>query len=76
LERYGFIDVECHLFHRTRSLSAADYAGLLKTYSDHQAAGRTSGARPDPEVESAITAHGGEITLHDTLDLYLARRES
>jgi SAM-dependent methyltransferase len=74
LERYGFSDVECRLFHRTRTLSAADYAGLLQTYSDHQTAGEDERRGLIPEVEAAITAHGGAITIHDTMDLYLARR--
>lgn len=70
LNRNGFADVECRLFYRTRTLSASDYAGLLRTYSDHQTAGEDELI---PEVEAAITAHGGEITIHDTMDLYLAR---
>ena len=73
LERYGFSDIECHLFHRTRTLSAADYAGLLTTYSDHQAMGE-EGRRLISEVEAAIKACGGEIDIRDTMDLYLARR--
>lgn len=76
LERYGFMDVECHLFHRTRTLSAADYAGLLKTYSDHQTAGEGESLGLIPEIEAAVNAHGGEITIQDTMDLYLARRGS
>jgi SAM-dependent methyltransferase len=76
LGRYGFIDAECRLFYRTRTLSAADYAGLLRTYSDHQAAGEDERRGLIPEIEAAIAAHGGEITLHDTMDLYLARRGS
>ena len=76
LERYGFMDAECYLFHRTRTLSAADYAGLLKTYSDHQTAGEGEARGLIPEIEAAINAHGGEITIYDTMDLYLARRGS
>ncbi len=76
LNRNGFADVKSKLFHRTRTLSASDYAGLLKTYSDHQTAGEDERRGLIPEIEAAIAAHGGEITIHDTMDLYLARRGS
>ena len=75
LNRYGFADTACRLFHRTRTLSAAGYAGLLETYSNHQAAGEDERGLI-PEIEAAIAAHGGEITIYDTMDLYLARRGS
>ena len=33
--QYGFVDIEHHLFHRTRDFTAAEYVQLLGTYSDH-----------------------------------------
>lgn len=72
--RYGFTDIRYALFHRTRTLSAADYCALLGTYSDHI-------AMPEPlrteffgEIGQAILAHGGTLTLHDTIDLQLVRK--
>jgi SAM-dependent methyltransferase len=73
LKRHGFQDIACHLFHRTRRMRAADYGRLLMTYSDHQAMGEEAMGNLISEVEAAIEAHGGEIEIHDTMDLYLAR---
>jgi ubiquinone/menaquinone biosynthesis C-methylase UbiE len=74
LTRYGFQDVECHLFHRTRTMDARDYGGLLTTYSDHQAMGEQAMRGLIAEIEAAIEARGGEITIYDTMDLYLGRK--
>ena len=74
LKRHGFQNIECHLFHRTRVMRAADYGRLLMTYSDHQAMGEEAMESLIAEVEAAINAHGGEIAIRDTMDLYLARR--
>jgi len=76
LARYGFVDIECKLFHRARSMRAAEYGRLLETYSDHQAMGEAQRHSLISEIEAAIEAHGGEIAIHDTMDLYLARSTS
>ncbi len=75
LARYGFMDIKCKLFYRTRTMDAADYGRLLETYSDHQAMGEPLFSSLKADVEAAIRAHGGMIRIHDTMDLYLARRE-
>jgi len=73
LLRHGFIDVECRLFRRTRAMKASDYVGLIETYSDHRAMGEALYAM-GREIAAAIEGLGGEIRIHDTMDLYLARR--
>lgn len=73
LKKYGFSEIECRLFHRTRIMRAADYVGLLETYSDHQMMGEEKMRALEAEVEAAILLHGGEIRIFDTMDLYLAR---
>ena len=72
--KYGFIDIQHRLYRRTRVFTAAEYVLLLGTYSDHI-------ALPDEvrlpffrAVEDAINAHGGTITIYDTIDLQLARK--
>ena len=72
--RYGFIDLQHHLYRRTRSFSAAEYVQLLGTYSDHIALPDAVRVPFFRAVEEAIEAHGGMITIYDTMDLQLARK--
>lgn len=72
--QYGFVDVEHHLFHRTRDFTAAEYVQLLGTYSDHIAIEERTRGKFFLEIEQAINRMGGVITLFDTLDLQLARK--
>lgn len=72
--KYGFVDAHHRLYRRTRVFTAAEYVQLLGTYSDHI-------SLPDEvrlpffrAVEEAINAHGGSITIYDTIDLQLARK--
>lgn len=71
---YGFSDVQCGLFHRTRTFSAKEYTALLGTYSDHLAIEEKKRNEFFSEIEHAIDRHGGEITIYDTIDLQLARK--
>lgn len=72
--KYGFTDIQYRLYYRERVFTAAEYVQLLGTYSDHI-------NLPDEvrlpffrAVEDAIDAHGGTITIYDTIDLQLARK--
>ena len=74
-ERYGFSDIRYALFHRERVSSAKEYASLLGTYSDHIAIEETVRTLFFSKIEEAINRHGGLITIYDTIDLQLARKE-
>lgn len=70
----GFTDIRHRLYRRTRVFTAAEYVQMLGTYSDHI-------SLPDEvrlpffrAVADAINAHGGTITIYDTIDLQLARK--
>lgn len=72
--KYGFCDIEYHIYRRRRVFSAQEYVALLGTYSDHivlAEAERTGFMR---EVEAAINRHGGYFALDDTIELGLARK--
>ena len=71
---YGFKDIQCALFHRTRTFSSREYTALLGTYSDPIAMEETRRGEFFSRIEQAIDAHGGRITLYDTMDLQLARK--
>lgn len=71
---HGFCDIQTQLFRRVRILSAADYIGLLNTYSDHRALPRELKNAFERDMLDALRAVGGAIRIYDTQDLYLARK--
>ncbi|MGM0166496.1 hypothetical protein IGI39_001456 [Enterococcus sp. AZ135] len=73
-EKYGFTDVHYKLFNRTRNFSAKEYLTLLSTYSDHIAIEKKFRAEFFSKIENAINRCGGKITVHDIIDLQLARK--
>ena len=72
--KYGFTDIRYRLYRRTRAFSAQEYIMLLGTYSDHIALPDAVRLPFFRAVEEAINAHGGTITIYDTIDLQLARK--
>ena len=72
--KYGFVDVHHRLYRRTRVFTAAEYVQLLGTYSDHISLPEDVRRPFFRVVEEAINAHGGSITIYDTIDLQLARK--
>ena len=72
--KYGFTDIQHHLYHRTRDFTAAEYVQLLGTYSDHIAIEEKTRGRFFREIGQAINGMGGMITIYDTIDLQLARK--
>lgn len=73
-EKYGFVDIKCALFHRTRTFSSKEYSKLLGTYSDHIALEKSIRKEFFSKIEDAINNYGGSITIYDTIDLQLARK--
>lgn len=73
-KQYGFVDIRYTLYHRTRTFTAKEYTALLGTYSDHIAMEEQKRMRFFDEIQRVITAHGGQITICDTIDLQLARK--
>lgn len=72
--RYGFTDIQHRLYRRTRTFTAQEYTVLLGTYSDHIAIPEDARLPFFAAVADAINAHGGTITIYDTIDLQLARK--
>lgn len=71
--RYGFADIQCKLYKRTRTFTAQQYTNLLGTYSDHIALGE----KKDEFfalIREEIERFGGTITIYDTIDLELHRK--
>lgn len=73
-EKYGFADIQYHIFHRKRIFSADEYVKLLGTYSDHIAIEKSIRDEFFANIKAAIIKHGGTLTIDDALDLQLARK--
>lgn len=73
-DKYGFRDIQYALFYRERIFSAKEYIELLGTYSDHIVIEENTRIKFFSKIEEAINNHGGTITIHDTIDLQLARK--
>lgn len=73
-KKYGFTDTQYALFHRIRTLSAAEYRMLISTYSDHITIEERIRERFFDAIEDTINRHGGSISIFDTLDLQMARK--
>ena len=73
-DKHGFTDTRYALFHRVRTLSAAEYRMLISTYSDHIAIEESIRERFFDAIEEAVNRHGGSISIFDTIDLQMARK--
>ena len=73
-DKYGFTDTRYVIFHRTRTLTAAEYRTLISTYSDHITIEESIRERFFDAVEETINRYGGSVNLFDTIDLQLARK--
>lgn len=72
--KYGFVDIEYKLYHRTRDFTSDEYIQLLGTYSDHIAIEEERRKKFFGEIKEAIDQLGGTITIFDTISLQLARK--
>lgn len=72
-EKYGFTDIACRLYKRTRTFTAAQYTELLGTYSDHIALGEKK-EEFFSLIRGEIERFGGTFTVYDTIDLELHRK--
>lgn len=74
INRYGFTDLQFKLMYQTRSLNAEEYVSLLNTYSDHLAMENDIRNQLYTEIKEVINRYGGNVIIHDTIDLYMAKK--
>jgi len=74
IKKYGYVDVKCKMYYRTRTYSAEDYVSLINTYSDHLAMRQDQRLQFSNEMIKTINNFGGKINVYDTIDLHLARK--
>lgn len=73
LEAAGFQDINTELMTSTRTLTACEYVGLLNTYSDHLSMNPENRVALERSIVDTIKQHGGEIVIHDVVELHLGR---
>ena len=74
VENYGFVDVECRHYNKTRELSADDYISWISTHADHITLQEPYKSRFYAGIRDVILSSGNKITIYDTIVLYLARK--
>lgn len=74
LEQYGFQNSGYTLFYSTRIFTGEEYVRLMNTYSDHRALPPDVKAALEREMADTIRSLGDQLTIYDTIDLYLAQK--
>lgn len=72
--KYGFTDLECRYYYKTREYNADDYVSLIGTHSDHLALHEPYKSKFYAGIRDAILNAGNNIVLYDKITLYLARK--
>ena len=74
VERYGFTDIECRKYRKTRELSALEYVSWMSTHCTHITLQEPYRSKFFEGIRDAVLGFGNKITLYDTIVLYLARK--
>lgn len=72
--QYGFIDLECREYVKTREYNADDYISLIGTHSDHISLKEPDKTHFYEGIRKVILEAGDKITLYDKITMYLARK--
>lgn len=72
--KYGFVDVELHLYKGTRSFDADEYISLLNTYPDHVSIPEPIKSQFLSDIKKVIQNFDNIIKINDKMDLYLAKK--
>jgi ubiquinone/menaquinone biosynthesis C-methylase UbiE len=71
---YGFVDFECRNYHKTRELNAEEYISWISTHAPHITLQEPYKSKFFTGIKDAILSFGNNITVYDTIILYLARK--
>lgn len=74
IQEYNFDDIEFHTFKSVRKIKADAYVELLNTYSDHKMMEVDAKIAFENDIRNVINTFGGVLVIHDTVELYLARK--
>jgi SAM-dependent methyltransferase len=73
-DKYGFIDLECREYLKTREYNANDYVSLIGTYSDHLLLQEPYKSKFYEGIREVIVNSGNKIKHYDKITMYLARK--
>ncbi|HBL83459.1 MAG: methyltransferase [Clostridiales bacterium GWF2_38_85] len=73
-DKYGFIDLECREYHKTRVYNADDYVSLIGTHSDHLTLQEPYKTKFFEGIRDVILSFDDKITLYDKITMYLAKK--
>lgn len=73
-DKYGFINLECREYRKTREYSADDYVSLIGTHADHITLQEPYKTKFYEGIREAIQSFGNKITLYDKITMYLAKK--
>lgn len=73
-DKYGFVDLECREYKKTREYSADDYVSLIGTHSDHLTLQEPYKTKFYEGIREVIRGFDNKITLYDKITMYLARK--
>jgi len=73
-DQYGFVDLECREYRKTRAYDADGYVSLIGTHSDHIALQEPYRSKFFEGIREVILAFGNKIVLYDKITMYLARK--
>lgn len=73
-DNYGFIDLDCRYYYKTREYTAEDYVSLIGTHSDHLTLQEPYKTKFFDGIREVILNAGNRITLYDRITMYLARK--
>jgi len=74
IREYGFIDLQFKLMRQSRKLNAEEYILFLNTYSAYISMENIVKEKLNAEIQNVINRYGGNVIIHDTIDLYLAKK--
>ncbi|MDF2822434.1 MAG: methyltransferase [Clostridiales bacterium] len=73
-DKYGFVNLECREYLKTREYNADDYVSLIGTHSDHITLKEPNKSYFYEGIRKVILDSGNKITLYDKITMYLAKK--
>ena len=73
-DKYGFVQLECLEYRKTREYNADDYVSLIGTHADHITLQEPDRTKFYEGIREVIHSFGNKITLYDKITMYLARK--
>ena len=74
LEKFGFVDIECRHYNKTREFNVDDYISYILTHADHISLREPYKSKFVKGIKDVILDYGENVKLEDDIILFLARK--